>query len=193
MHLFGNRVSSPGSTQPNPVTRRTSGTSRLRAAGVLSLGLDLGADDLRRFDISLGDLGTVRWSAFKGVIFWAVLGYLIALVVQGALLLAWPRTRRPQGALQAARGALLLGFCAWLNTASPLAATLGLGSFGDFTQRMAMLAQSPPVPLAPIVTIFVVSLAVSGVLLLLRGLWDLATGGAGREPGRPHELSNSAP
>ncbi|THD60116.1 hypothetical protein [Phenylobacterium sp.] len=145
--------------------------------GVLSPGLSLSADDLRRLDISPGALAAFQWSGFKAVVFWFVLVYMAALVLQGALLLAWPGVQRLQGAIEAIRGAMLLAFCVWLNTASPLAPSLNVSSFPDLIQRMAMLAHSPPVPLEPIVVIFVLSMAFSGLVLFSRGLWTLATSG----------------
>jgi hypothetical protein len=152
--------------------------------GILSTGLNFGIDDLGRLDISPGAYETFRWSAFKAVIFWAVLAYMAAFVLQGALLLAQPGRQRLQGAIEAARGAMLLAFCAWLNTASPLAASLSVSGLADFGQRMTMLAHSPPVPLEPIVVIFVLSLAMGGLFLFLRGLLTLATGGWRQAPPR---------
>jgi outer membrane protein len=42
MHLFGNRVTNAGSNHANQTTLRTSGSSRLRAAAVIALGLSTG-------------------------------------------------------------------------------------------------------------------------------------------------------
>jgi hypothetical protein len=52
---------------------------------------------------------------------------------------------------------------------------------------MTSLAQSPPVPIEPIVVIFVVTMPFSGVPLLGRGLWALATGD--RRQGHAHRTS----
>jgi hypothetical protein len=144
--------------------------------GILTFGLNVDLGDVRRLDVSVGSLETFRWSAFKALVFWPVLAYWTVFVLQGALLLAHPDARRLQGAVEAVRGALLLGFCLWLNIASPLASSLSICSLSDFVQRMVPLARTPPLPLEPIVALFVLNAAATGVFLLVRGLWTLALG-----------------
>ena len=95
----------------------------------------------------------------RGLLFWPVLAYATVILLQGALMLAYPFAVRLQGLLEAVSGAALLDL---LRLAlDGLAAGLGdrRGQRPEFAQRMAMLRDTPPLPLAPIMILVVLSVA----------------------------------
>jgi hypothetical protein len=162
--------------------------------GLLPLGLGLDASDWAALDLDAGGFAKVDWMGLRALLFWPVLAYAAAFILQGAIMLAYPYAVRLQGLLEAARGSALLGFCIWLWTASPLSAAVAVTSRPEFAHRMALLRWSPPLPLEPIATILVLIWGVAACSLIGRGLWALVFGGP---PGYvagppPAEVSNSA-
>ena len=159
---------------------------------VLPLGFTLGITDWSSFDLDLGAFAKIDWTALRAMLFWPILAYGIVLILEGALMLAHPFAVRLQGGADVARGGLVLGFCIWLWTLSPLAGAIGVSGLPEFIERMAMFAQSPPVPLEPIATIVVLSIGFAAAIRILRGLWDLVVGpppfymGHAPPPGFPH-------
>jgi hypothetical protein len=145
--------------------------------GVLPLGLGLDATDWAALDLDPGDLAKVNWMGLRALLFWPVLAYATAFLLQGAVLIAYPYAVRLVGLIETARGAALLAFVAWIWTASPLTSAVRVDNVADFVQRMAMFGRSPPLPLEPIATIVVVSVGFSALGLLGRGLWNLSFGG----------------
>jgi hypothetical protein len=162
--------------------------------GVLPLNLGLDAMDWAALDLDPGSLGKVDWMVLRHLLFWPVLGYATVFLLQGAFMLAYPFAVRLHGLLETAKGSALLAFCVWIWTASPLASAVGMMSRPEFAQRMAMLRQSPPLPLEPIATIVVISVGFTACGLILRGLWNLAFGGPAsyRDLPPPHGYSSSA-
>jgi hypothetical protein len=161
--------------------------------GVVPLGLGLDVTDWAALDLDPGALAKVNWMSLKAVLFWPVLAYATAFLLQGAILIAYPYAVRLQGLIEAARGAALLGFCAWIWTASPLASAIGVANVHEFIERMSMFDQTPPLPLEPIATIVVLSVGFTALGLIGRGLWNLAFGGPQDYAyAPPHGLSNSA-
>jgi hypothetical protein len=144
--------------------------------GVLPVSVGLTVDDWASLDIAPGALAEVNWTSLRAMLFLPVLAYAAVLILQGAVMLAYPYAVRLRGLLEAARGSALLAFCAWIWTVSPLAPAVGVTSVAAFIRRMAMLAQTPPLPLEPIATLVVVSVACTAFALISRGLWDLVFG-----------------
>jgi hypothetical protein len=68
------------------------------------------------------------------------------------------------------------GFGAWLWTASPLSPAVRVDGLGQFFDRFAPL-HGDVVPLAPIATVVVACIVITGLVRLLHGLWDLMFGG----------------
>jgi hypothetical protein len=153
--------------------------------GVLPLGLGLDATDWAALDVAPGPLAKVDWIALRALLFWPILAYGAAFILQGAVMLAHPHMVRLQGLLEAARGSALLGFCIWLWTASPLAAAIAVARPADFFQRMATLQESPPLPLEPIATLVILSVGLTAWGLIGRGLWSLVFGGPPAYAGAP--------
>ncbi|HLZ73502.1 HAAS signaling domain-containing protein [Phenylobacterium sp.] len=145
--------------------------------GVLPLDLGLDATDWETLDLDPGALGKVDWMALRALVFWPVLAYATVIILQGAFMLAYPFASRLNGLLEAVRGGALLTFCLWLWNASPLASAIGAANGHEFAQRMAMLRDAPPLPLAPIVTLVVLSVGLTALIRMLTGLWNLAFGG----------------
>ncbi|HEX5262640.1 MAG TPA: hypothetical protein VFW13_03885, partial [Phenylobacterium sp.] len=159
--------------------------------GVLPFSLGLDVTDWASLDVSPGALATVDWTALHTMLFLPVVAYGAVVILQGAMMIADPFAIRVQGALEAARGVALLGFCAWLWTLSPLARAIAVRTPGEFIQQMAMFGGTPPLPLEPIVTIVVLSMAFAACGLILRGLLNLIFGhppayAAAPPPGIPH-------
>jgi len=99
-----------------------------------------------------------------------------------------------QGMLEAGRGAALLAFCIWLWRDSPLAPAIGATSSRDFFLRISTLRDGPPVPLAPIVMLVVLSAGLTACGLIGRGLWNLIAGAPRLyvEPHTPPGAASSA-
>ena len=162
--------------------------------GVLPLNLGLDATDWGAIDLDPGALGKVDWMALRAFLFWPVLAYATVIILQGAFLLAYPFSVRLNGLLDAIRGGALLAFCLWLWNASSLAPAIGAATRPEFAHRMAELRDAPPLPLAPIVTLIVLSVGMTALIRMLMGLWSLTFGGPadyGYAP-PPPGMSNSA-
>ncbi|MGZ6037063.1 MAG: HAAS signaling domain-containing protein [Phenylobacterium sp.] len=162
--------------------------------GVLPLNLGLDATDWGVIDMDPGALDKIDWTALRHLLFWPVLAYLTVILLQGAFMLAYPFAVRLNGLLDAIRGGALLAFCLWLWNASPLAPAIGAMTRPEFAHRMSQLRDAPPLPLAPIVTLIVLSVGLTALIRMLMGLWSLAFGGpADYAYGPPHGgISNSA-
>jgi hypothetical protein len=142
---------------------------------------------LTRFDIGVssglllaqgfdpGQLGAVDWEGLRGSLFWPVLGFGVLTIVRGAMQVAQPWAVRLQGLLDAVSGAAVAGFGVWLWTASPLSPAIRVGGLHEFFARFAPL-ESHAVPLAPVATLIVATIVVTGLVGLLHGLWDLLFG-----------------
>lgn len=162
--------------------------------GVLPLNLGLDTTDWGAIDLDPGALGKVDWMALRHFLFWPVLAYLTVILLQGAFMLAYPFAVRLNGLLEAVRGAALLYFCIWLWSASPLAPAIGAMTRPEFAQRMSELRSAPPLPLAPIVTLVVLSVGFTALIRMLMGLLNLASGGPPAYAYDPRQggVSNSA-
>jgi hypothetical protein len=122
-----------------------------------------------------GPLAAVNWDGLRAGLFWPVFGYGAFLVLRGVVLIAWPWAVRAQGMLEAASGAAVAGFAAWLWTASPLSSAIRVDGIGAFADRWAA-SPSHTLPLAPVATAIVAIVFLAGIGALLRGLWDMLAG-----------------
>lgn len=144
--------------------------------GLLRFGLNLDAEDLSAMGLDPGPLGHVDWMAVRAMVFWPILAYWAALVVQGVLLLAHPRAARLQGLFETAKGVAVLGFCAWLWTLSPMASAIGAADWTQLAAKLSVLKHGPALALTPLAMLFVMLLGVIGCGLILNGLWLLLAG-----------------
>lgn len=136
------------------------------------------ARDLQDLGLAPGALAGVDWHALRKSLFWPVLAYAGFIVLRGVLGLAWPRAVRFHGLLEAISGVISLIFFAWVWNASPIAAAIRVDSASEFALRMTQFkTQAPLIPLAPILTIVVLSCAISGAIVVLTGLWLMLVGG----------------
>ncbi len=142
--------------------------------GALHFGVVGSMDDLRELKLDAGPLSTVDWSGLKQALFWPVLAYGLAVILQGAAMLMYPRAVWLRGVTNLAIGGGLLAICAWVWTASPLAAAIQVDSVTGFLIRMRDgFRDGPPVPLAPVITIILACVAFSALLRIVRGLVQL--------------------
>jgi len=142
--------------------------------GVLRFGLVGNPTELTALGVDPGPLARVDWVAIQAALYWPVLGYCLAIILRGALLLAWPGQARLRGLLDLAIGAGVLGVTAWLWAYSPLAAAVQVDSVSGFFVRMkTLLEHGVPVALAPIVTMILVATAIGGLSRVIRGVWEL--------------------
>ncbi len=143
--------------------------------GALRFGVVGRVGELRELGLDPGPLEAVDWAGLRLMLFWPVLGYGLAVVLFGAVILARPRAQWLHGLLDIAIGAAVIAFACWLWTASPLAAAIQVDSLADLAVRLKRAALlSPPLSLAPFVSLAVGITALGGLGQILRGLWRLA-------------------
>lgn len=130
-----------------------------------------GLDDLRpAFDP--GPLASTDWSALKTALFLPVLGYILAMLAQGAVLTAWPRQLRLHGLMDIVMGAALLALVAWVWNAPGLA-SVQVDSAAGFVVRMVQaFAHGPPFPLPAILTAFLVAAGFGAVCRMIQGVFE---------------------
>jgi hypothetical protein len=159
------------------------GVALLVAGAVLTLwwiGLaryDLNASPgvLRSAGFDPGDLAAVDWDALRATLFWPILAFGVAVICRGVVLAAHPWAVRLHGLLEAMTGGAVAAFGGWLWTSSPLSPAIRVDGFTELAFR---LSGSPAhvLPLAPLATVAVALLTISGLCGLFRGLWDLMAG-----------------
>jgi hypothetical protein len=130
--------------------------------------------DLPALGLNAGALASLDWVAFKAMIFWPFVGYFAIMVLLGVVILARPRALGLVGLLDTALGASLVAFAGWLWTDSPLASAIQVDSVTGFAMMMRQF-KSWPTPIAPVVTIVVLILAIGGLARLIRGVWEMAS------------------
>jgi hypothetical protein len=135
--------------------------------------------DLRALGIDPGALAAVDWNSLRGAVFWPVLAYILAIIVQGAMTLAWPAETVTRGTLNLVIGAAVIAFVVWIGTASPLANAVRVESLtGLALQMRAAFGHSPPYPLAAFITIALILAAFGAAIRIVRGLADIVRGAA---------------
>lgn len=130
---------------------------------------------LTREGFDPGPLAAVNWDGLRAGLFWPVFGYGAFLVLRGVVLVAWPWAVRAQGLLEAASGAAVTSFAAWMWTTSPLASAVRVDGVAEFAERWAP-AHGHGLPLDAVATLVVAILFLAGIGAVLRGLWDMLAG-----------------
>ncbi len=140
--------------------------------GALNFGVIGEEGDLGRLGLSPGALAGIDWSELKDLLFWPVLAIAAGLVLRGVALLIYPRVPSVHGLIDIAVGATTMSVCAWLWTASPLAAAVRVDSLSELVLRTKTAFEaSPPLDLAPLFTVFIAVWTFAGVCRVLRGAW----------------------
>jgi hypothetical protein len=135
------------------------------------------ASDLRQFGVEPGPLASLDWAGFRAALFWPVMAYAIAVLLDGIVILAWPRAVRLQGFVDLAIGGGVLAACVWVWRASPLAQAVHIQSVADLVVRLsAAFDRDAPLDLAPWLSLAVIIAAFGGVGRCVRGAWKLLGG-----------------
>jgi hypothetical protein len=131
-----------------------------------------GLADLRpAFDAD--GLKATDWAALKATMFWPVLAYGLALLLQGAVLAAWPRQGRLHGLVEILSGAALFALVVWLWNAPALAPSVQVGSVAEFFSRIVWaFSQGPPFPLPAMITLALVAFGFGAVCRMVQGVVD---------------------
>jgi hypothetical protein len=133
--------------------------------------------DLRALGIDPGALAAVHWDSLRDAVFWPVLAYILAIMVQGVMILAWPAETVARGTLNLVIGAAVIAFVVWIGTASPLAGAVRVESLtGLALQMKAAFGHAPPFPLAAFITIGLMVAAFGAVIRIVRGVADILRG-----------------
>jgi hypothetical protein len=118
-----------------------------------------------------GPLASTDWGALKTALFLPVLGYIFAIMAQGAVLTAWPRQVRLHGLMDVVTGAALLGLVAWVWNL-PALASIQVDSVAEFVVRMVQaFDHGPPFPLPAVLTAFLVATGFGAVCRMIQGLF----------------------
>ena len=142
--------------------------------GVLKIDLVGASGDFTRLGIDPGDLATLDWRAFIASLFWPGLAYGLALVIQGALIIAQPRAVRLRGLLDLAIGAGVAATALWVWTSSPLSQATRVDSLTGLALRIESLFRSGfPVALGPVLTLTLALFVIGGVSRMGRGVADI--------------------
>jgi len=170
----------PRKPKPLPNLRTTAGRALGHIAsgavivlwwtGVLHFGLARDAAELRHAGLEPGALGALDWAALKAALFWPVLTYGVAVIGEGVLMLVRPRQVRLHGIAEVVTSLALLALVGWLWIASPIAAAVRVDTFAQLLVRLESFRAGIPVPLAPIVTIALMGVALGAALNALHGL-----------------------
>jgi len=175
--------------RPSPSLRSTAGRALGHLAsgavtvlwwtGVLHFGLARDAAELRHAGLEPGALGALDWAALKTALFWPVLAYGAAVIGEGVLMLVRPRQVRLHGIAEVVTSLALLALVAWLWTASPIAAAVRVDTFAALLVKLESF-KGIPVPLAPIVTVALMGVALGAAINALHGLIRIAFPGLWR-------------
>ena len=132
-----------------------------------------------------GALAATDWSALKAALFWPVFVYILAMMLQGAVLTAWPRQARLHGLMELVMGAALLALTAWVWNV-PALASVQVDSVAGFVVRMVQaFDHGPPFPLPAILTAFLVATGFGAVCRMVQGLFAALFPGGCRAPAPP--------
>jgi hypothetical protein len=141
---------------------------------VLHLALFNGTADLRELGFDLDSLAGMNLGQLRDTVFWPVLFYGLAIIVQGGLILVYPRAVWLRGLVTLLMGVALLGICLWLWTASPIAAAIRVDSVATLVLKLKTAFQhSPPLALAPLLTLWLACTAFGAVIKIVQGLWEM--------------------
>ena len=149
--------------------------------GIARFELGLDPARLTRQGFELGALANVDWDGLRAMLFFPVLAYGVGVILRGAVYLAHPWAVRLQGLMDAASGAAVALFGAWLWDASPLSSAVRVESLAEFVARLTHFDRHA-VPVESLATALVAILILSGLCGLLRGLWNLLAGPPPADP-----------
>lgn len=131
-------------------------------------------------------LAAADWGALKAAVFWPVLAYVLALLAQGVVLVAWPRQLRLHGVMDIGAGFALAALVAWLWNAPVLASSVQVDSVAGFVARtVSTFAYGPPFPLPGVLTLALVCAAFGAAGRVIRGLFQAVLPGGWREDAPP--------
>jgi len=134
-----------------------------------------------------GALANTDWSALRAAVFLPVLSYILALMLQGAVLAAWPDMVRLHGLLDIVMGAALFVLVAWLWNAPALAPSVQVDSAAGFIVRMVdAFDHGPPFSVPAILTALLVCAGFGAICRMIQGLFEALLPGGWR-PG-PHSM-----
>jgi hypothetical protein len=133
-----------------------------------------------------GPLAAADWRALKAAVYWPVLAYGLALLMQGAVLATWPRQVRLHGLVRILTGVALLSLVVWLWNAPPLAPSIQVGSAAEFVTRTILaVSLGPPFPLPAVIAVVLVFVGFGAVCGIVQGLVDTLLGCRWRRYERP--------
>jgi hypothetical protein len=120
-----------------------------------------------------GPLASTDWPALQAALFLPVLGYILALMLQGAVLAAWPHLVRLHGLLDIVMGAALLVLAVWLWNAPVLAPSVQVDSVAGFVVRMVTaFDHGPPFSVPAILTALLVFTGFGAICRMIQGLFE---------------------
>jgi len=132
--------------------------------------------DLPAIGLDLGTLGGIDWLALKAALFWPILAYALVFMLKGVVILARPRSLTLVGLLDLMLGAGMIAMTAWLWAGSPISDAIRFDSLSAWARQFSDYREAWPKPIAPILTIVVLSFAFSGFIRMLHGVWEVAAG-----------------
>jgi hypothetical protein len=141
--------------------------------GVIHIAVFGQAADLHRLGIDLGSLAGMNPGDLHRMLFWPVLFYSAAIIVQGALILIYPRAIWFRGLVAVVMGAALLTFCVWIWTASPMASAIRVHSLAELALKLKLDFQNKPFTLTPLLTLWLGLAAFGAVIQIVRGFWEM--------------------
>jgi len=121
-----------------------------------------------------GTVAGLNLDDLHAMVFWPVLFYAMAVIVQGSLTLAFPAAIRFRSFIAILMGIALLSFCAWIWMVSPIAAAIRVDNVTDFVQRAKdSLHDGLPLALAPTLTLALACTAFGAAINIVQGLWTM--------------------
>jgi hypothetical protein len=119
-----------------------------------------------------GPLAATDWSAVKMMLFLPVVGYIMAMLAQGAILTAFPRQIRLHGLMDVITGAALLGLVAWVWNL-PALASVQVDSVAEFVVRLIQaFDHGPPFPLPAVLMAALIFTGFGAVCRMIGGLFQ---------------------
>ena len=118
-----------------------------------------------------GPLAATDWSAVKMMLFLPVVGYIMAMLAQGAILTAFPQQVRLHGLMDVVTGAALLALVAWVWNL-PALASVQVDSVAEFVVRLIQaFDHGPPFPLPAVLMAFLIFTGFGAVCRMIGGLF----------------------
>jgi hypothetical protein len=145
--------------------------------GLIPFGLVSSPAQVREIGFDPGPFAAVNWNEFRTLLFWPVLAYASALILQGVIIWTLPGAVRLQGLVNLAISVLVLVGVAWIWNVSPISSSLHVNSLADLVlQLKAAMHEPPPWPIAPFVALVLALVAFGALCRALQGLFQIAFG-----------------